>query len=277
MHGKTWTRRGLLGFAATQALSLAQAGDGLIDFHAHIDAAPTLDELLEISRKRNVKFGIVEHAGNKKDHRYRGLLGCDEDINRYLAKLKGKPCLVGIQAEGLDWMGCFSKSAIASLDYVLTDALTFPEMDGTLVRLWTPAARITNKQDFMERYVAHHLKIMATEPIDILANPLFLPASIQPEVESLWTEERMQRIVRSAVKNQVAFEINSRFRLPGVKFLKMSKAAGVKFSFGSNVLGPGVGDLEYGRQMVRELSLQRSHLFAPAPRGRKPVQIRKLA
>ena len=277
MTDTTLTRRGLLGLAATSALSLAQAGDGLIDYHAHIDAAPTLDGLFEISRNRGVKFGVIEHAGNKKEYRYRGLITGDEDLERYLAKLKGRPCFTGIQAEGLDWMGCFSKAAIARLDYVLTDALTFPETDGSLVRLWTPAARVGNKQDFMERYTAHHLAVITTEPIDILANPLFLPAWIQAETESLWTEERMQRIIRAAVKNQVAFEINSRFRLPSVKFLKLAKAAGAKFSFGSNVLGAGVGDLEYGRLMVKELGLQKRDLFAPAPQGRKPVQIRKFA
>src|ERR1051325_8016680 len=105
MSDTAMTRRGLLGFAAAGALSLAQTGDGLIDYHAHIDAAPPLDALLEISKNRKVQFGVVEHAGNRKDHLYRGLLANDGDLNRYIERLKGRPCLIGIQAEGLDWMG----------------------------------------------------------------------------------------------------------------------------------------------------------------------------
>jgi hypothetical protein len=278
MTNTTLTRRGLLGMAAAGAINPglpAQAGPEPIDYHAHITAAPTLDELLAISRRRGVKFGVVEHAGNRKDHRYRGLLADDDDLNRYIAKLEGKPCLKGIQAEGLDWMGCFSKAAIARLDYVLTDALTFQEKDGSLVRLWTPAARVGDKRDFMERYTAYNVKVIESEPIDILANPLFLPAEIQAEAETLWTAERMQRIVRAAVKHNVAFEINSRFRLPSPKFLKLAKAAGAKFSFGSNILGPAVGELGYGREMVKEIGLTARDLFAPAPKGRKPIQIRK--
>ena len=89
---------------------------------------------------------------------------------------------------GLDEV--LQSKAVALLDYVLTDALTFPEKDGSLVRLWTPAAKIVDKQDFMERYTAHHLRIIESEPIDILANPLFLPEQIQAEADSLWTGAR---------------------------------------------------------------------------------------
>ncbi len=88
-------------------------------------------------------------------------------------------------------------------------------------------------------YTAHHLRIIETEPIDILANPLFLPEQFQNELESLWTDERTGRIIRAAVRNRVAFEINTRFRLPGLKFLRRAKAAGAKFSFGSNIMAPG--------------------------------------
>ena len=274
------TRRGLLGAAGSLAFPAAvgaQSAPQMVDFHAHIDAAPTLDQLLDIARQRGVKFGVVEHAGNRNDHHYRGLIADDAGMDAYLARFTGKPCFKGIQAEGLDWMKCFSPKKVALLDYVLTDALTFPEKDGTLVRLWTPAARITDKQDFMERYTAHHLRIMDTEPIDILANPLYLPEQIQAEADSLWTDARTGRIIRAAVRNHVAFEINQRFRLPGLKFLRQAKAAGVKFSFGSNILGPGVGDLSYGREVMKELALQSSDLFRPAAPGRKPIQIRKLS
>lgn len=280
MKKKTLTRRGLLGIAAAGAIASglrAQAGPAMIDYHAHITAAPSLEDLLAVSRRRGVKFGVVEHAGNRKDHHYHGMLAGDSDLERYIATLAGKPCLKGIQAEGLDWMHCFSKAAIARLDYVLTDALTFQETDGSLVRLWIPMAPITDTQDFMERYTAYNVKVIASEPIDILANPLFLPAQIQAEAETLWTDSRMQRIIRAGVKHRVAFEINSRFRLPSAKFLKLAKAAGAKFSFGSNLLGPDVGELGYCQEMVKEVGLTARDLFTPAPAGRKPIQVRQWA
>jgi len=263
------TRRHFLGCAAAAA-----AGElPLVDYHAHLDEIVTLDKALEISRARGVKFGIVEHGG-KTVHRYRGLLSSDDDLKRYLAKLDGKPVYKGIQAEGLDWMECFSKPMIARLDYVLTDALTFPEKDGRLVRLWTSEAKVDDAQDFMDRYVRFHVQIVATEPIDILANPTFLPAPIERDYETLWTRERMRAIIDAARKHSVAIEINSRYRLPRLAFLKMARQAGAKFSFGSNIHGTDVGRLDYCVEMAKELGLRPDDLFTPAPPGRTPIERR---
>jgi histidinol phosphatase-like PHP family hydrolase len=207
----------------------------------------------------------VEHAGDPRQHRYRGIIANDGDLAAYVEKLKPWPCYKGIQAEGLDWPRCFSKQALARLDYVLTDALTLVDADGSLVRLWTPAAaKFKDKQDFMERYTAFHLKVLEAGPPAILANPLFLPEQFQPEADALWTEERMQRIVRAAVRHKVAVEINSRFHLPSLRFLTMAKAAGARFSFGSNMLGDGVGDVRWSCEVAKQLGLTARHLFRPA-------------
>ena len=90
---------------------------------------------VERSRETGVKFGIVEHAGTKAN-RYPHLISNDEQMTAYLAKLEGKPVLRGIQAEGVDWMTCFSKETLAKLDYVLSDALTLPEKNGSRTEIW---------------------------------------------------------------------------------------------------------------------------------------------
>jgi histidinol phosphatase-like PHP family hydrolase len=268
---RTLSRRGLLGIAAAGAFAADQRNEfdfPVVDFHAHITAAPTLERLFAIAKTRGVRFGVVEHAGDAKQHRYRGIIANDSDLNAYVEKLNPWPCYKGIQAEGVDWARCFSRQALARLDYVLTDALTLVDSDGSLVRLWTPAAaKFKHKQDFMERYTAFHVKVLEAGPANILANPLFLPEHFQPEADALWTEERMQRIVRAAVKQKVALEINSRFRLPSLKFLKMAKGAGAKFSFGSNILGDGVGDVRWSCEVAKQLGLMARHLFRPAYAG----------
>ena len=245
----------------------------LVDYHVHLDQVVTLEKALQISKERGVKFGIVEHAGTK-ENKYAGLLSSDEDLERYLAMLEGKPVYRGIQAEGLDWMTCFSKSAVAKLDYVLSDALTFPEKDGKRVELWRPWVQVEDKHDFMERYVDFNVQVIAREPIDILANPTFLPACIQKEHDTLWTPERMDKIIHVAAKYGVAIEINSNYRLPTLAFLQRAKKAGVKFSFGSNIHGLGVGMLGYCLEMTKELSLKRTEIFTPAAAGQKPIQRR---
>ncbi len=255
-------------------IPLTPDGLPLVDYHIHLDELG-LDRMAEVSRSKGVLFGIVEHAGTK-EHKYPVVLGNDADLQRYIDMLATKPVLKGIQAEGLDWMTCFSKAMIAKLDYVLTDALTFVERDGRLVNLWKKEqVKIDDPQDFMDRYVEHHVKILSTGPIDILANVTYLPHVIQADFDALWTGARMRRVIDAAVKHGVALEINSGFKLPKLPFLQMAKEAGARFSFGTNGRKEeAVGNLAHSLEMARALGLTRDRCFAPAPPGRKPVEIR---
>jgi histidinol phosphatase-like PHP family hydrolase len=268
------SRRGFLGALAVSPLAAAP-GIPRVDYHVHLDRVVTLEKALELSKERGVKFGIVEHAGNRTN-RYPGLLSSDEEMNAYLARLDGKPVYKGIQAEGLDWMASFSKAVVAKLDYVLSDALTMPQKDGQLARIWMPFM-LGDTQEWMDRYTDFNVQVIASEPIDIFANPTFLPESIQRDYDQLWTEARMRKIIDAAVKHRVAIEINSQYRIPSLRFLKMAKASGAKFSFGSNIHGAGVGNIDYGLEMARALGLGARHVFAPAPKGRKPIEVRKFA
>jgi histidinol phosphatase-like PHP family hydrolase len=272
-------------FTAALAGAAMSAEDfPLVDYHVHLDEQITLEKALEISQRRSVRFGIVEHAG-KPGLGYRGMLSTDDDLRRWLDKLAGKPVYRGIQAEGLDWMECFSPALVAELDYVLQDALTVPQRvfrgtggDEPLIKLWTPAARtIEDPQGFMDRYVDFHVELMRHAPIDILANPTFLPPAIAKDHAVLWTRERMEKVIEAALRYGVAIEINSRYRLPAETFLRIARKAGVKFSFGSNIHGPDVGQLDYCVEMARQLGLTRRDLFAPAPPGQKPIQRRARA
>jgi len=264
--------------AADEAASAKGAEDlSAIDFHVHLDGLG-IEKAVEFSKQRGIRFGIVEHGGTK-ENKYPVVLASDEDLRRYIAMLDGKPVYKGIQAEFTNWMTRFSKEAIAELDYVLTDALTFPltlpEKDGSWALLWKPEqVKIADPQDFMERYVEHHVRKITREPIDILANVGYLPAVLEKDFDALWTPARMKRVIDAAVRCHVAIEINSSFRLPRPAFLKMAKAAGAKFSFGSNGRGDAVGRIEWSIRAARDLGLTRADLFTPAPPGKKPVQVR---
>jgi len=245
----------------------------LVDYHVHRDGT-TLEKLLEISRRRGVKFGIVEHAGTR-ENKYPIILSSDRELKDYIAGLEGKPVYKGVQAEWLDWTTCFSKEVVAELDYVLTDAMTFRDKDGRKVRLWDSGFKIDDAQDFMDRYADFHVEVMASEPIDILANVTYLPPAIAPRYDALWTPRRMRKIIDAAVKYGVALEINSGYRLPRLGFLRMAKEAGARFSFGSNIRGPEVGKKDYWLEAIKTLGLTRHDVFTPAPPGQKPIQRRK--
>jgi histidinol phosphatase-like PHP family hydrolase len=168
----------------------------------------------------------------------------------------------------------FSPEMIAKFDYVFTDSMTWTNDRGKRMRLWMPnEVEVGDKQKFMDMLVDRTVGILNDEPIDIYVNPTFLPAVIAKEYDTLWTEERMDRVIQAAVKNGVAIEINARYRLPSEKFIKRAKAAGATFSFGTNNGGRNdLGDLAYSRLMAVRCGLMAADMFVPKPDGQKPIQ-----
>jgi histidinol phosphatase-like PHP family hydrolase len=126
----------------------------------------------------------------------------------------------------------------------------------------------------MDRYTDFNVQVIAREPIDILANPTYLPPQLAPQYDALWTPARMQRIIDATIEHGVAIEISSWAKLPSLAMLRLAKRAGAKFSFGSNIHGLDVGQLDYGVQMAKELGLKRSDMFRPALPGQKPIERR---
>lgn len=250
-----------------------ESGIPLIDFHTHRDGS-TVDKLLEFAKERGVTIGIVEHAGTKENV-YPVVLSNDDELKAFIASLADKPVYKGVQAEWLDWASCFSKDAIAQLDYVLTDAMTCRNKDGSRIKMWEKGFSIDDAQKFMDGYADFYVEIMATEPIDLMANAMWLPEPIAKDYDAMWSEPRMRKVIDAALKHNVAIEISSSFKVPRLPFLKLAKAAGVKFSFGSNGRGAGVAKLDYSLEMAKALNLTRADMFTPAPPGKKPVQVRK--
>jgi histidinol phosphatase-like PHP family hydrolase len=274
------SRRGFLSRTTAAALAAAAPGGLLraagvdgpsdagargVDYHVHLDNS-TIEKVLELARERGLKFGIVEHAGTK-ENQYPTVLSNDAELRRYLAMLEGKPVFKGIQAEWTDWMSCFSPQALAELDYVLTDAMTFPGKDGRRVKLWTADAAqqvdMSDKQAFMDRFVDWHVEIMAREPFDILANTTWLPAGMLEQWEVYWTPARMKKVIGAALKYKVALEISASYKLPKLPFLELAKEMGTKFSFGSNGRYPNMGKLDYCFEMAKRINLQASDMFEP--------------
>jgi hypothetical protein len=244
----------------------------LVDYHIHLKGGLTLEEAIEIAQQRRMKFGIAENCGVGFPVTDDGTLG------RYFEKMQGQPVHIAMQAEGREWVRMFSPQMIARFDYVFTDSMTWTNDRGRRMRLWIPnEVEVGDKQQFMEMLVAKTVGILNAEPIDIYVNPTFLPAAIADEYDTLWTDERMDRVIRAAVKNDIAIEINSRYKLPSETFIRRAKAAGAKFSFGTNNGGrDDLGDLAYSRLMARKCDLTADDFFTPKPDGQKPVQVKGL-
>jgi hypothetical protein len=243
----------------------------MVDYHVHLKGGLTLEEAIQNAEARGVKFGIAENCG----------LGFrvtdDEKLSPFFKLLQDKPVYKAMQGEGREWLTLFSPEMIAKFDYVFTDAMTFTDKRGKRIRLWIrKEVQIDDKQDFMDMYVEKIVSVLS-EPIDIYVNPTFLPAYIADEYDVLWTPERMDKVIRAAVKNDVAIEINARYRIPSMAFIKRAKEAGAKFSFGTNNGGRELGHLEYCRRMARECGLTIKDMFSPRPDGSKPIQRRRVS
>jgi hypothetical protein len=273
------SRREMLAMSAAGILSLVDRTAGApqgacdfpvretvprVDYHVHIGDGISVDDALAASEQRSVKFGLLQHAG-VKGHDY--AVSDDDELTAWVRSLEGKPVFKGIEGEGTDWMSAFSKDALATLDYRQADPLAVPDKTGAPMHIWRPEFRPGDAQEFMDRYVDYHLLLITTHPIDILAVPTFLPEALQPEYDRLWTPLRTRKIVDALLKFDVALEIDSRFRVPGVRFLEIAKSAGVKFAFGSNYqTRERLGDITYCVDMYKRLRLTTDQFFCPKKR-----------
>ncbi|MBI2433529.1 MAG: hypothetical protein HYV26_11725 [Candidatus Hydrogenedentes bacterium] len=260
-----------------QAGSTAAAGEvpdavspPRVDLHVHLDNS-TIEQVAALGVERGVKLGVVEHAGTK-ENQYPVVLSNDAELLAFITKLEGKGVYKGIQAEWIDWAGCFSKETLKQLDYVLSDAMTMPGPNGKRMKLWDPAATIGPAEEFMEKYVAWHVQCMAQQPLDIFGNTTWLPDALMPQYDILWTEARMQQLIEAAVKHNVALEISSWLQLPKLPFLRLAKEAGAKFSFGSNGRYPKMGLIDYCLESAAALQLTPADIYLPSPLGPKAAR-----
>jgi len=169
-----------------------------------------------------------------------------------------------MQAEGREWLDLFSPELIEKFDYVFTDAMTWTNSRGNRMRLWIPAETdVGEPEDFMEQLVWQIEKIL-TEPIAIYVNPTYLPEEIADRYEELWTDERIDRVIRALKENGVALELNSRYKLPGKRFIQRAKEEGVKFAMGTNnTKAEDMGRLDWSIKMVHDFNLQSSDMYLP--------------
>jgi hypothetical protein len=242
-----------------EIVRLGVANYPVVNFHVHAKGGLSVEDALAMSRQSGIFYGLAVNCGLNFS------VTNDAGIDEYLRQMQGKPAFIAMQAEGREWVNMFSREAIAKFDYVFTDAMTIVDEQGRRMRLWikNEVPEITDPQAFMDMLVNRTVKILSTEPINIYVNPTFLPAQIAAEYDHLWTPERMRKVAEAAATHHVAVEINGKSKLPSPAFLKIAKAAGCKFTFGTNNADRDIGRLDYCFNMVKELNLQWQDIWVP--------------
>ncbi len=255
----------------TLITKLMWAGFPVVDYHVHLKGGLTIDEVVENSQKLGINYGVAPNCGLHFP------VTNDESLYAYINSVKGSPTYKGMQAEGREWVTLFSPEAVAEFDYVFTDAMTFTDSKGRRNRIWIPEeVWVDDEQQFMDQMVEKIEAIFSSEPVDIYVNPTVLPAELMGNYNKLWTNDRMERVVKVLADNNVALEINARYKVPSAEMIKMAKEAGVKFTFGTNNTGAELGQLEYCIDMLEECRLTPNDMFEIKPGHLKPVKVKGL-
>ena len=236
----------------------------ITDLHIHLKGKLTIQDAVKKSKEENINYGIAVNCGiGFPVHN-------DSQIDSVLATFRGYPQFyVAMQAEGREWVNTFSKESIAKFDYVFTDAMTFTDEKGRRNRIWMKNETwIDDEQQFMDYLVNTLVKILETEPINIYVNPTFLPEQMADRYDQFWTNERIDKVINAAKTHNIAIEINNRYRIPSATFIKRAKAAGVKFTVGTNNADENFSGAEYALKMIDECKLTEKDFWLPQKKNR---------
>ena len=236
----------------------------ITDLHVHLKGTLTIDDAVKKSQAENINYGIAVNCGLgfpvHNDNQIDSVLRIFEDYPQFY---------VAMQAEGREWVNIFSRESIEKFDYVFTDAMTFTDEKGRRNRIWMKNETwIDDEEQFMDYMVNTLVKILNTEPIDVYVNSTFLPEQMAGRYDHFWTEERMDKVIRAAKDNNIAIEINNRYKLPSADFIKRAKAAGVKFTVGTNNADENFSGAKYARNMIRECELTEVDFYVPVKKKR---------
>lgn len=255
----------------TLITKLMKAGFPVIDYHVHLKGGLTIGDVVKSSQRLGINYGIAPNCGLHFP------VTNDLSLYEYITGVADVPVFKGMQAEGREWVTLFSPDAVALFDYVFTDVMTFTDYKGRRNRIWIPEeVWVDDKQQFMDQMIEKIESVFSQEPVDIYVNPTVLPESIMDEYEALWTEERIKRVVNVLSDNNIALEINARYKVPDARMIKIAKEAGVKFTFGTNNVDSDLGRLEYCIQMIEECKLTPNDMFEIKTDDLKPVKIKGL-
>ena len=237
----------------------AKRGITIVDYHVHIRGGMTPELAVEREKAWIVRSSAMDNHGREWDTKN------DSHLLKFAEKAKSASgrMPIGIQVNDRDWFRQISPSTREKFDFILADTMIMGKRaDGRDNRLWQPQT-IDDPEKWMKEYFAHNMRIL-DEPISILANPTYLPMELADRYDSLWTDERMRKLIAKAVKKGVALEIQAGSPYPRPRFLLMAKQMGAKFSFGTNNFDSKPKDLARWLEAITWLDLQVSDIWTPA-------------
>ena len=239
-------------------IRLHQENFPVLDYHIHLKGGLTVESAAKISRKSGINFAVAPNCGVGFP------ITDDAGVLAYLDTMRTSPFILVMQAEGREWVTTFSKAVRDEFDYVFTDAMTFFDHKGRRTRLWIPAETIIDdEQQYMDLIVDRICSVLQ-EPMDVYVNPCFVPRQMQDRYDAFWTEARQDKFIDALAKSGKALEINNTYKMPNKAIIQKAKAAGVKFTFGTNNGGANdTGKMDYAISIKEEFGLTPKDMFRP--------------
>jgi len=246
---------------ADRVKELDSRGIVLYDYHIHLRGGMTAEKAARRQELTGIRSGVMENIGRDWP------LSNNEKLRAFIeeaqkARANGQPLKIGVQVNDRDWSTQIDPELFEKLDYIVADTMIMGGIgpDGKPKKMWLSDYKIDNPEAWMERYMDHNRQILG-EPISIFANPTYLPSSIEHLYDQLWTEERMKEIIQLAVRKNIAIEIQCGSKFPSLKFLKMAKELGAKFSFGTNNMDDQPHIIDRWFEVIEELKLEKNDFW----------------
>ncbi len=238
-----------------QVARLKQKNIPLIDYHIHLRGGMTAEKAAAWQQKSGIRSGVLENHGIGWP------LSDDEKLAAFIKDARRFPVLVGIQVNDRDWFKNIDEKNIESLDFVLADTMIMADENGKPQKLWLEDEyKIDDPNAWFERYFKHCMTVV-NEPIDILANPTYLPARLEKDYDRFWTPERMTQFIDAAVKNDVALEIQSGTKFPSPAFLELALKRGAKLTIGRNNHDDKKDELKRSLDLLEKLGVKPQNML----------------
>lgn len=222
--------------------------DGRADVATMVDAARTKGFEIAISDHYSVPFGM---AG-------------DQQLADYLTHLEQFPVYRAVELD-LGMEQPIVPENRARLDYCVGSLHRVIDAAGERV---VPDPRsATSLRQYMDCAVAQIVQGFRTGLHSMIGHPTFLPDLPRDGQDELWEPHYRAQVIEAALESDVALELSTRYREPGVALVREAVQAGVRFAVASDGHYPeAIGAFDYARRMIEEFAIPAERLFLPTRR-----------
>lgn len=228
-----------------------------VDLHIHStfsDGKTTLDQIVAIARSKGMEAGVADHCGPGSFQ-----LDTDDRFERYFAALRPLPVYRSVELD----LGREIRVSLGNLkrcDYLIGGIHSLGKRD-----FFDPSLEDTDIPTLLDQILATIEKKARIYSFDILAHPGLLPVNLRPRHGEILDARWDQRLIGLALEYGFALEISSRWQVPSAATVASAKAAGVRFSLGSDAHHPEqVCRLDHSLAVAGRCGLNDADLFRPA-------------